>query len=121
VADVTALVVEHRCRADAVYPARDPYVERYWLPTLGPSAIMLLRRLALDALAEPATTYDVECLARSLGLHGPALERVLRRLAQFGFACLLADGRWSVDVMLPAVHPKHVRRLPEPLAAELAS
>jgi hypothetical protein len=103
------------------YSARDPYVERYWLPLLGPTATALLRRLALDALTSPGSeaAYDVGEMACCLGVAPMALRRVVRRLEMFGFLVWENEATWLIDVMLPAVNQKHWRRLPGRLRHEL--
>jgi hypothetical protein len=68
---------------------RDTYTERFWLPLLGPSAVLLARQLAdrFDRRPDGFPLGAVET-ARSLGLGAPvgrrsALHRTVARLAQF--------------------------------------
>lgn len=108
---------------------RSLYVERFWLPTLGPTTLVLLRHLAHRferAGAEDADTVvdlPVSPTARTLGL-GPRdgrnspLRRSLARLVQFGLAHPRADATLSVRRSVPPVNRRHVRRLPEELEAE---
>ena len=54
---------------------RSDYVERFWLPTLGPTSLLLLRRLASHLDREPeGCALDVADLSQSLGV-GPARAR----------------------------------------------
>jgi hypothetical protein len=99
---------------------RSTYVERFWLPTLGPTAILVLRRLA-DRLDESPDgfTLAVAGTSRELGLGeregaSSPLLRTLTRLVQFGLACEV-DGAICVRRHVPPVSRKHVSRLPEPL------
>jgi hypothetical protein len=72
---------------------RSDYVERFWLPTLGPTSLLLLRRLASHFDREPdGCTLDVADLSQSLGLGAregtsSPLFRSLDRLTQFELAC----------------------------------
>ncbi len=112
---------------------RSLYVERFWLPTLGPTTLVLLRHLAhrferagSDTDADDADTVvdlPVSATARTLGL-GPRdgrnspLRRSLARLVQFGLAHPRADATLSVRRSVPPVNRRHVRRLPDELEAE---
>lgn len=81
------------------HPATSGYVETFWLPILGPSATLSLRRLSTLAATPGGVIISTGELARSLGLGGStgrssALVRTLRRLVDFGMA------RWDGDVLL---------------------
>jgi len=97
---------------------RSVYVERFWLPTLGPTALLLLRHLAHRFDEQPGgVELAVADASQALGLghregNSSPLVRSLTRLAQFDLAC--DDGRGTVAVRrnLPPVSPRHVRRLP---------
>lgn len=115
----TVLVIHHRARPECPHHARDPYVERYWTPPVGPTGIVLLRRFGLDAEAAPATSYPKHVIAHCLGVSVPTLDRTLERLSRFGFAHRVGFDEWDVDVLLPSVDPKHYKRLPRRLADEL--
>lgn len=100
---------------------RSVYVETFWLPTLGPTSLLLMRHLAhrLDSQPEGIELAIGET-AQALGLghrdgsSSPVL-RSLGRLEQFDLAC--ADGRGTVAVRrnVPPVNRRHVRRLPPTL------
>jgi hypothetical protein len=101
------------------HDVRGWYVEAFWLPMLGPTAIALLRRCA-DGLDHQPDGFDIAYveLAESLGL-GPRppsnnapLSRALRRLVSFGFMTLDDDGTVHARTHLAPVHSKHARRLP---------
>src|SRR6476661_3044418 len=72
---------------------RSWYAETFWLPTLGPTALLLLRHLADRFELDPA------------GLELAAQEN---------------DTTIAVRRALPPVHRRHVRRLPVPLQARHA-
>jgi hypothetical protein len=117
------------------HDARGWYVEAFWLPVIGPTAIALARRLAdgLDRHPEGFTVQFVE-LSASLGLgdkppsNRAMLTRALRRLDSFKFIALDNDNdddgagagdstndgdRIRARTHLPPIHSKHLRRLPD--------
>jgi hypothetical protein len=124
--------------ADAVidtlgFDPRSIYCERFWLPSLGPTALLLMRRFAVCFDEHPAgTDVNLPELAQSLGLgigagpNGP-IGRTIGRLTQFDLA-QDAGGGLAVRRRLPPINRRHVRRLPvhlqqaheEWLAAQLA-
>jgi hypothetical protein len=111
---------------DAVgHDPRSWYAETFWLPTLGPTALLLLRHLADRFEIDPGgVELPVADTAAALGLgardgtHSP-LMRTLGRLEQFDLACR-DDSTIAVRRALPPVHRRHVRRLPVALQARHA-
>ncbi len=102
--------------------ARSPYVERFWLAVLGPSATFLLRHLAAALEAHPeGFETDLAVVARSLGL-APRLSanapfgRALHRLARFG-VLRWRGGTLEVRRRLGPVPHRHLKRLPDELRA----
>ena len=97
---------------------RSWYAETFWLPTLGPTALLLLRHLADRFDEHPGgLTLPVADTAAALGL-GPRdgdqspLVRSLHRLQQFELAHAHEPEVISVRRTLPPIHRRHVRRLP---------
>ena len=115
------------------FDPRSAYCERFWLPSLGPTALLLMRRFAVCFDEHPAgTDVNLAELAQSLGLStavGPntPIGRTLTRLTQFDLA-QEAGGGLAVRRRIPPINRRHVRRLPvhlqraheEWLAAQLA-
>ena len=106
---------------------RSEYVERFWLPTLGPTSLLLIRRLAsaFDRAPE-GMTMDVVEFSQSLGLGArdgasSPLLRSLDRLTQFDLACALKPGAFAVRRNVPPVNRRHIHRLPDTLQREHAS
>jgi hypothetical protein len=102
---------------------RSWYAETFWLPTLGPTALLLLRHLADRFELDPAgVELPVADTAAALGLgpragqHSPLI-RSLGRLRQFELACHQTETTIAVRRTLPPVHRRHVRRLPAGLQA----
>jgi hypothetical protein len=106
---------------------RSRYVERFWLPTLGPTALLLLRHLAAKFDEHPrGIELPVADTSRALGLGeregaSSPIVRSLARLETFELAC--SDGATTVAVRrnLPPVQRRHLRRLPAPVQAEHAA
>jgi hypothetical protein len=108
----------------AGHHVRSVYVETFWLPTLGPSATWVLRRLAswLEA-ATTSVSVDVSDLAIELGLGGGTgrsspIIRTLARLAQFQVAAPAGDA-YAVRRHLAPLPQRLASQLPGRLAAAL--
>jgi hypothetical protein len=100
---------------------RSLYAETFWLPTIGPTALLLLRHLA-SRFDERMGSIDlpVADTSHALGVgersgNSSPIVRSLVRLETFDLAC--SDGRGTVAVRrnLPPLHRRHVRKLPAPL------
>ena len=104
---------------------RAPYPERFWLPTLGPTALLLLRHIAYRFDRAPAGfTLSLVETSRCLGLgeregRSSPLARSLGRLVQFDLAAFGDEGATlAVRRHVPPVNRRHVRRLPPSLQEE---
>jgi hypothetical protein len=100
---------------------RSPYVERFWLPIVGPSGTLLLRRLA-EGFDQAPEGYRVELthIARSLGMgrrDGPSasFSRTLERVASFGFIQVSSPDSLMVRRHLPGLTRRQLQRLPRAL------
>lgn len=101
---------------------RSPYVERYWLSILGPSATLLLRRLAQRLELEP-DGFELDCAAwaQELGIgmrggkNGP-FWRAVDRTCRFG-AAQRTGAVLTVRPKLPPLTMHQIARLPEQLQA----
>jgi len=97
---------------------RGPYPERFWLPTLGPTALLLLRHMAGRFDRSPSGfVLDLAETSRCLGLgerigRSSPLTRSLGRLVQFDLAVEHDDGALAVRRQVPPINRRHVRRLP---------
>ncbi len=97
---------------------RSWYAETFWLPTLGPTALLLLRHLADRFERTPeGVQLPVADTAAALGLGArdgasSPLMKSLGRLHQFELACTKNETTIAVRRTLPPVHRRHVRRLP---------
>ncbi len=97
---------------------RSEYVERFWLPTLGPTTLLLLRRLAnhFDRAAEPLE-LDAPDLSQSLGVGArdgasTPLLRSFERLVMFDLATTTGPRAYAVRRTVPPVNRRHLHRLP---------
>lgn len=100
------------------YPARSTYVERFWLPILGPSTTWLIRRIDSGLTASPSGfSLDLDATAGALGLgsgrgrHSPLI-RAFHRSCQFGMARAASDAHLSVRRNLPPLTRRQIERLP---------
>jgi len=102
---------------------RSRYVETFWLPTLGPTALLLLRHLADRFDRQPdGVELAVSDTSHALGLGerdgaSSPIVRTLNRLAQFDLACDAGRGTIAVRRNVPPVNRRHLRRLPVELQA----
>ena len=101
------------------FDPRSLYVETFWLPTLGPTSLLLLRHLASRFDDHPdGLELTVAETSKSLGVgerdgNSSPIVRSLSRLEQFDLAC--SDPHTptvAVRRNLPPVNRRHVRRLP---------
>jgi hypothetical protein len=100
---------------------RSPYAERFWLGIVGPSTLLLLRRLARGLEEHPngfrvsiADTARALGLGPGLGRNGP-LNRTVDRACTFGLARRRAPDRLEVRTHLPPLTARQVAQLPEAL------
>jgi hypothetical protein len=103
---------------------RSAYVERFWLPILGPSTTFLLRRIAAGLEISPdGFDLDFAETARSLGLgarggkHSP-FQRAISRCVTFDAARRHPSGALAVRRHLPPLPQRHLIRLPDTLQEE---
>jgi hypothetical protein len=92
------------------------YVELYWLPVLGPSALWILRRVVMGFETYPEG-YELDCAATAndIGLSfsqspNNSFTRSLQRCLYFG-ALQPHQGGLAVRCYLPAVSKRHLQRL----------
>jgi hypothetical protein len=103
---------------------RSPYVERFWLGILGPSATWFLRHVAQRFDLEPdGFRLDLAHCAAAIGLGGHggrtgAFPRTLTRCCQFSVVRVVDDHTLQVRRMLAPLTRRQVARLSEPLQAE---
>ncbi len=102
---------------------KSPYVERFWLGILGPSATWLLRSISygFDAAPDgfalsPIETARVLGIGDRTGKHSP-LKRALGRLCTFDLGYYRAD-TLVVRHRMPWLEPRQVQRLSGALANE---
>ncbi|GIU83779.1 MAG: hypothetical protein KatS3mg008_0554 [Acidimicrobiales bacterium] len=99
---------------------RSWYVERFWLPVLGPSTVLLLRLLNDELDDHPdGTELEAVEVAGALGLSwhenvgkNSPFVRTLLRSCQFGFTRICGEGTLAVRRAVPDLPRRHLRRLP---------
>lgn len=99
------------------YGAASVYVETFWLPLVGPTALLALRRLdAWLANAPGEITISVRVLGESLGIGAgtgrrSAVVRTLTRLVNFRLASIDSE-TYMIHRELPMLSPRQLGRLP---------
>lgn len=99
------------------FDARSEYVERFWLPILGPTSTWLLRRLYRGLDEHPdGFRLDCEQTSRALGLGGglgrsSPLARSIDRLVQFNAVRWLTIDELSVRTRLPWLNQRQLSRV----------
>jgi len=104
---------------------RSPYVERFWLGVLGPSSVVLMRKLATELEVNPAGfDLPLEETAKTLGLgmkggrNSPFL-RTINRCEQFRLVHREDEGGVLLARRkLPPLTRGQITRLPEPLQVQ---
>lgn len=97
------------------------YSRLFWLPVLGPTALVLMQFMA----GSGDVSLPAEVVARSLGTGGhgrqSALVRTLDRLPVYELAVAAGPWHWLVADALPALPAPLHRRLPDHALALVAS
>ena len=104
--------------AVAGFDPRSAYAERFWLPVVGPSTLLLLRRFA-RGLEEHPTGFRVSLAdtGRALGLGSGTgrtspVNRTIERACTFGLARRVDTDSIEVRSHLPRLAPRQLDRLP---------
>lgn len=103
------------------FDALGEYTEMFWLPVIGPTATLALRRLCRWTDESPnGFRVSLENLAVTLGLgkatsRNSSLIRTMARLSDFGFACREGDN-FAVRRVVPIVPARFTERFPVGLA-----
>jgi hypothetical protein len=103
---------------------RSPYVEKFWVATLGPTCTLLLRHIAAGFDLNPDGFHlDLETTARAIGLgtkdqpNGP-FHRGLARIVQLRMGQATLEGDLAVRHRIPPLTRSQVERLPAALRAD---
>lgn len=100
---------------------RSTYAERFWLPVIGPSTLLLIRRFARGLDEHPSGfRVPVADTARALGLgtgngRNSPLLRTVDRACTFGLARRPEVERVDLRTHLPRLDERRLRRLPDVL------
>lgn len=104
--------------ATSGHDPRSEYVERFWLGVIGPSAVMLVRRLA-RGLAEHPSGFSIALpdTARAIGLGGGTgrsapITRTIDRCCMFGAMRRSDEHTLDVRTHLPYLSRRQLDRLP---------
>lgn len=102
--DVLVFTLSVRSSTGDGVPLDSAYVEKFWLPVLGPTATCLLRQLGRQLREHARLEAKHIDVATSIGVRGDTLDRAIKRLATFGW--LDPDGGrgcWQVIHSAPPV------------------
>lgn len=109
------------------HDARSTYVERFWLPILGPTTTLFMRRVAHELDSHPEG-FDLPVLdtasALGLGVSGGRNTPFLRgmsRAAKFKLARLVGHDTLAVQAKLPPLTRVLIERLPAHIRDEHAT
>jgi hypothetical protein len=100
------------------FDPRSAYVERFWLPLIGPSTLLLLRRFARGLELRPAGfRVSLAETARALGLGAGTgrqapINRTVDRACTYGLARRSGPDTLLVRTHLPPLTRRQVDRLP---------
>lgn len=101
----------------AGFPLDHAYVEQCWAPVIGPTSVLLLRRIPLLWQDDLAPVIAADELAASIGLgrstgRNGSLWRTLERVVRFRFATVSGPGELDVFTEVPPLRQDDLRRLP---------
>lgn len=103
---------------------RSAYVERFWLPVLGPSTVWFLRRVADELDRSPdGVTVDLVEMAQAIGVgmrggRNSPMMRTIDRCCRFGAARSFGAGHLAVRRRLAPLTRAQTERLSPALRAE---
>jgi len=110
---------------DLGHDPRSSYVELFWLSTLGPSAVWMLRHFVrhLDATDCSDVDFDADETAHAIGLAAggkrhSSFTRTIERLVRFNVARTVDDRTLGVRRHLPPLTRRQIERLPAALQQE---
>jgi hypothetical protein len=95
-----------------------PYVEQCWAASIGPTSVLLLRRVVLLWQEATPARVQVDEIAASLGVGGDSKPnsrfwRTVRRLTQFGLARPGGDGTLDVFTTVAPLSARQLARAPD--------
>lgn len=95
----------------------DPYVEQCWTPILGPSSVLLLRRMPLLWQHADPTEIPMTELSRSIGLGtgisaNSPMQHTLDRLERYGFCRQSPGGHVAVPTTAGPLSLRQLERVP---------
>lgn len=103
---------------DTGYDARSAYAEMFWLPTIGPTSLLLLRHLAGLLERSPEGVHlPIAETAQQLGIgnregNQSPVRKSLQRLVQFDLAQHVGGAAYAVRTRVPLINLRHLGKLP---------
>jgi hypothetical protein len=98
------------------------YAEECWLPTIGPTALLIARRVAQLIGVQDRLVLETGALARALGVFPPVLMNSIDRLVRYQLAAWVPgqDNRLALASHWPTAPPRavaahyHLRPMTQP-------
>lgn len=103
------------------YGWESPYVDRFWIPTIGPTGVAVLRRLNadLDANGQGLVSYHLDDLAAFVGVQDrQKLRRTLKRLVEWNMLSRPYVATYGLRPWARPLFKSNVDRLPLALQRE---
>lgn len=101
----------------AGFPLDHPYVERCWTPVLGPSSVLVLRRMPELFKGSPDPFIHLDELGRGLGIGGTgkhsAIRRTFDRLVHFRFASWSGPGELDLYTEVRPLSASRLEHVPD--------
>lgn len=107
-----------------IFSVHSEYFEKFWLGIIGPSCVIVLRKICSELDKSPSgLSVDSEVFASCLGIgvrggKNAPLFRTLTRLQRFGLVKQFSDGHYAVRTMVPYLSKYYLSRLPFCIQAE---
>lgn len=110
--DTAIPIVVHPVEGDGIHEPAGAYVEAFWLPTGGPTATWMYRRLAsVTAREQGPVAFDIAELAAQLGVAPAAVRRTLDRLVRFELVHQWSLNTFAVPTRAPRLKAGQIRHL----------
>lgn len=99
------------------WPLTHPYLEQCWVSVLGPTSVLVLRRLAMLTHDDRVISIPLDELAVSLGLGSgtgrhAAINRTLERIVAFRFATWMTAHDLAIFQQMPVLANHQLSRAP---------
>lgn len=100
----------------AGYKVRSDYCEEHWIAFIGPSALVIARKMDNLLASSSSSAVSVKMWSAQLGITEPELVAAVRRLARYGLGEWVGDAKFLLRRHWPEIPaaittPRHKRAL----------